>query len=477
MRELLSNICDKLIKEGQQSNIWIQQICAVKLQNSTSLCHLFPLPVEDTLLSPGAFIQTTKHLVITAILYYLSPTTIFEKNQLQNIIQSFCNYHYSSIPICSLALTSCLNLINNGSSFAPVEKNYSDIYPTDSDAKQNLEISVLCLLLAIIHQDNPDCIGQFIQHSEKCLALIDEKYGPIFTLWVREKDFCLEDILLQYFLVVYGLTYCNVQEISETLITSLRREISCLLANKNSDTSAFTMALLLFCNKFLSDPFPCSTSSLQKKNSHVAISSSKDIFIAITTVGKNTGIGYIQRGKVVITNFGPHFFPLGEMDHFGIFHNPTWREKIQNATPQPFHIKSWISLPSIKLNSNQLEKFMKGDIEMELEVEEKNCGIDIGIRLIGPVHSNKLAFTFFLQAYELVAGDTKLEPYSLNRYQGINMPVMATHETDNITISPSFVGEMQIFSLAGKNHFWGSQFLLAYSLVDEDKRYHWNITY
>lgn len=477
MRELLSNICDKLIKQSQQSDIWTQQICGVKLQNSTSLCHLFPSLIEETLLCPNAFIRKTKHLVILAILYHLSPTTISEKTQIQNIIQSFYDYEYSSIPICSVALASCLHLINNGSNSFTTDRNYSDIYPVDSDAKNNLEIAVLSLLLAIINKDNADCIQEFIRYSEKCVALIDEKYGPIFTLWIREEDFCFEDILLQYFLVVCGLTYCNVEEIPETWSVSLRREINCLLAKQGSEISAFTMALLLFCNKSLPDYSTCPTSSLKNKNSHVAISSSKEMLIAITTVGKNTGIGYIKRGKVVITNVGPHFFPLGEMDHFGIFHNPTWREKPCSLKSQPFHIKSWISLPSIKFNTNRLEKFIKGDIEMELEVEQKECGIDIAIRLIGPVHSNKLAFTFFLQASELITGDMKLEPYSLNRYQGINRPIRAVQETDFIAISPSFIGEMQIFSLAGKNHFWGSQFLLAYSLVDEDRRYHWNITY
>lgn len=57
------------------------------------------------------------------------------------------------------------------------------------------------------------------------------------------------------------------------------------------------------------------------------------------------------------------------------------------------------------------------------------------------------------------------------------MPIRATHGSDFIVIVPNFIGEMQIFSLAGKNHFWGSQFLLAYSLVDEDKRYQWNVSY
>lgn len=477
MRELLSNICDKLIKQDQQSNVWKQQIYAAKLQNSTSLCHLFPNRAESTALSPYVFIQKTKHLVITAILYYLSPTTISEKNQLQNIIQSFYDYPYSSIPLCSMALASCLDLINNGSNYSAIEKSYSTIYPIDSDAKYNLEIAVLSLLLAVIHRDNSEYIREFVNHSEKCLFLIDEKYGPIFTLWVREKDFCFEDILLQYFLVVYGLTYCNVKNISKALIVSLQQEINCLLSNENSETSDFTLALLLFCNKALSNPFTSSTSLLKKKNPHVVISSSKDILIAITTIGKNTGIGYIKRGKVIITNFGPHFFPLGEMDHFGIFHHPTWRQKTANLGSEPFYIKSWISLPSTKLNENHLEKFIKGDIEMELEMEKKISAIELAIRLIGPLHSNKLAFTFFLQASELIADDVKLEPYSLNRYQGINRPIRAIQEIDTIIISPNFVGEMQIFSLAGKNHFWGSQFLVAYSLVDEDKRYHWNITY
>lgn len=475
MESLLSNIYDKLIKESQQSDIWIQQICAVKSQNSISLCHLFPTSIGESVLTPTAFLQKTKYLLITTILYYLSPTTISEKNQLQCIIQLFSSHPYSSIPTCCIAISCCLSLLGNGTNSVSSQKKYSELYPINSDATTNLELSVLSLLLAIMNRDNSDYVHEFIHYSEKCMVLLDERYGPIFTLWVREEEFCFEDILLQYFLLVYGLVIFNVEGVSETLIASLKQKINCLLTNKSSEVSAFTMTLLLFCNKSIFEPLKGFPYSLNKKNSCVAISSSEEVCIVVTTIGKNTGVGYIQRGKVIITNLGPHFFPLGEMDHFGIFHNSTWRTET-NYTTHPLHIKSWISLPSIKL-LNKLEKFMKGDIEMELEVEQKECDVDVGIRLIGPIHSNKLAFTFFLQANELIVGDIKLQPYSLNRYQGVNIPVRVNHGSDFILIAPNFIGEMQIFSLAGKNHFWGSQFLLAYSLVDEDKRYQWNISY
>lgn len=475
MEKLLSKLYDKLIKEDQQSDIWIQQICAVKSQNSISLCHLFPTLIGESILTPNTFLEKTKYLLISTILYYLSPTTISEKNQLQRSIQLFSSHPYSSIPICSIAISCCFNLLGNKTNSVLSQKQYSELYPINSDAKNNLELSLLSLLLAILNRDNSDCIQEFIHYSEKCMMLIDERYGPIFTLWVREEDFCFEDILLQYFLLVYGLLTLNIKGVSETLIVSLKQKINCLLTNQNSKVSAFSMTLLLFFNKSIIQPVKDFTCSLDKKNSCLAISSSEEICIAITNSGKNTGVGYIQRGKVIITNLGPHFFPLGEMDHFGIFHNSNWRTE-RNCTTHPLHIKSWISLPSIKL-LNKFEKFIKGDIEMELEVEQKKCDIDIGVRLIGPIHSSKLAFTFFLQANELIVGDIKLQPYSLNRYQGVNMPVRVTHGSDFIVIAPNFIGEMQIFSLAGKNHFWASQFLLAYSLVDEDKRYQWNVSY
>lgn len=475
MEKLLSNLCDKLIKENQQSDIWIQQICSVKSQNSINLCHLFPTSIEESGLTPNSFLQKTKYLLITTILYYLSPTTISEKNQLERIIQLCSSHPYSSIPTCSIAIGCCLTLLGNRENFFLSQQKFSELYPINSEAKNNLEMSVLSWLLAVLNRGNSDYIREFIRYSEKCIALVDEKYGPIFTLWIREEDFSFEDILLQYFLVVYGLTIFNIEGVSETLISSLTEKINCLLTNPSSEVSAFTMSLLLFCNESRYEPLKGTTYSLQKKSSCIAVSSSKEICVAITTVGKNTGVGYIQRGKVVITNLGPHFFPLGEMDHFGIFHSSTWRTEKNYAT-HPLYIKSWISLPSIKL-VNKLDKFIKGDVEMELEVEQKKRDIDIGIRLIGPIHSNKLAFTFFLQAEELVVGDIKLQPYSLNRYQGMNMAIRGTHGSDFIVISPNFIGEMQIFSLAGKNHFWGSQFLLAYSLVDEDKRYQWNVSY
>ena len=147
MEHLLSNICDKLIKENQQSDIWIQQICAVKSQNSISLCHLFPTSIGESELTPTAFLQKTKYLIITTILYYLSPTTISEKNQLQRIIQLFSSHSYSSIPTCSIGIACCLDLFGNRRNFFSSQEKYSQLYPINSDAKSNLELSVLSLSL------------------------------------------------------------------------------------------------------------------------------------------------------------------------------------------------------------------------------------------------------------------------------------------------------------------------------------------
>jgi hypothetical protein len=58
-------------------------------------------------------------------------------------------------------------------------------------------------------------------------------------------------------------------------------------------------------------------------------------------------------------------------------------------------------------------------------------------------------------------------PGGLHRCQGKSLPVEIKGENETIFIEPDSTDEMQVIPLAGGSHFFGAQFLIAYSCGQE----------
>lgn len=113
---------------------------------------------------------------------------------------------------------------------------------------------------------------------------------------------------------------------------------------------------------------------------------------------------------------------------------------------------------------------------MELSLKQQSDQLNLSTRFFGPMHSNKLAFTFFVQADNVKVGDRTIYPVTLDRYYGENQKISFNASEDFLSLEADFNGEMEIFPLAGKNHFWGANFLIAFSVIDEDYKYSWSLT-
>ncbi|GAB4191508.1 MAG: hypothetical protein Tsb0015_13450 [Simkaniaceae bacterium] len=488
MTNALNAVCEKLIKDNPGNDDWIKQIQSLYEGRDLPIQALISLQKKEKDLShPLVYVSEAKNLLCVALLLHLSQAEAKALDPFYNSLKVFSEHFYSTILFPSTVLMLSHRLLNlpvskkqrlNLEKWPEGEFPYMDA-SVPSQVK-SLEMGLLTLALGIIDWD-VDRISKGISIGYRHLHLFDSENEPLLSLWLKEEEYIYEDLLAKYYLFFQGLAFLTKDADFINASESLFTRFSQLSKEEYTNISPFVILLMIYFNKYLDRQKKIQVSFPDKKEELLIKKSSKDFSLALTTIGINTGLGSIKKGKISIENFGPHFFPLGEIQNFGIFHLPEWKEDNEVQSEDPFHFKGWTTLISpFKANASQayLEKFRRGDIAMELDVKQSSEAVDISTRFLGPMESSKLAFTFFIKAEKIeVSENIFLLPLSLDRYQGKNNKIKIISSNEFFYIEPSFSGEMQIFPLAGKNHFWGSNFLIAYSVIDEDKKYSWFLSY
>ncbi|MEX0962369.1 MAG: hypothetical protein WDZ28_05905 [Simkaniaceae bacterium] len=165
--------------------------------------------------------------------------------------------------------------------------------------------------------------------------------------------------------------------------------------------------------------------------------------------GKGTGLGAIHKEKVKILSFGPHYAPLGSMENFGI-----WSEtaEVIHADGEGKILKGWTKVvekgrenasPSLLWLFSEM-RVLDRSIQLEIQYKES--------------HSSPLV-VFFIQADEAQIDEKRLYPGSLERFSGRTKDLSFSKEKEYFEFN--FDHECEIIPLAGQDHFWGADFLLA----------------
>lgn len=192
--------------------------------------------------------------------------------------------------------------------------------------------------------------------------------------------------------------------------------------------------------------------------------------ILTSVLGMNTGHGAIAAGRNQIVSFGPHYYPLGQMDKFGIIRKATrGMDSFQDVrfTSTPFSIKYWSKL----VGSEVCDK--PSAIWSEVEIEELDKGIQLTSRYENLGHETSFAFAFFIKSDCMIRGMQNFHQNTLERYRGPSETIICQSGEDRLEIRPCFKSYMQIIPLAGGNHFWGANFLLAYDVDNLQNPLRW----
>jgi len=88
-----------------------------------------------------------------------------------------------------------------------------------------------------------------------------------------------------------------------------------------------------------------------------------------------------------------------------------------------------------------------------------------------------VAFSFFVKARQCqVNQNFILLPGKLERYEGDIVPIRFHGLQGALELRAlTHKGQMQVIPLGGGDNFWGSNFLVAYTLDPAHRDYHWSI--
>jgi hypothetical protein len=346
---------------------------------------------------------------------------------------------------------------------------------------QQIEIALNLLLIALIKQDYhfASTAGKMISAFANCL---NEEQELVVGLWsesiLKEKG--------SFFSVLFLTLYAFNQVAQHPLLDqalSIQSEVINHFSNQEiQGMGSYPIVLSLFIDQVLNRNlhelrhdiafFPQSEKLFQDVG--LVVDRLGNYSTYLTLSGINHSVGSILSKDVHVIAMGPHFFPLGDLSKFGIYHLvdkehfiPISVEKNESSTL----IKGMTKLIS---SDSSRQEAKPSDTWLEVEINNKMDKLQLSVSLIGEPVSKPLSFAFFIKSKETeMIGNHVIKPRTLDKYVGPAQKVVFKGHKKNLTILPCFDEKMHLIPLQGKNYFWGADYLLACEISQFQKKYSW----
>lgn len=171
--------------------------------------------------------------------------------------------------------------------------------------------------------------------------------------------------------------------------------------------------------------------------------------------GWNSGIFSLHKQEVAIVNAGPQVGPYDNLKQFGI--RRTWsvkgrpfQEMEWEKTAYHGHLKGWTQLFAHPLWMEVKTEVQAGQVTLETSLQKEAENLPVSM-------------VFFLTAPRLILGGKHhLESGTLERYEGKAVALELQGAQDKLVLHPDASSKMHVIPLAGGDHFWGAQFLIAF---------------
>lgn len=174
--------------------------------------------------------------------------------------------------------------------------------------------------------------------------------------------------------------------------------------------------------------------------------------IALTFSGDRKNLGSIDFGSVIVTAMGPHYFPLGELENFGVYRGGN-------------------DFSDIRVSENKIDGWTRSnDMWIRCVAEKIAKRVQIKTMFENRDSQKPFAFVFFVRAESIELLGKKYHRGSLHRFQGVGSMVDLIGVNERVRIVASSKGAMQIIPLAGDDSFWGAYFLVAFEIGAEDSQ-------
>lgn len=315
------------------------------------------------------------------------------------------------------------------------------------------------------------------------LNLLDSNFVPVRGLFVKEKDGSAGQHLMWNYLLFHSMSNLVGESKYEKASQVILQHIY-----QHFQDSPFVISPIFpliekmiehskIRNEIIEMPLQLSESILDPSMALVGIRKESS-YVICTLHGNNTGLGSMRYEDVHIVNYGPQYLPLEECEGFGIEGNylsehgirKSWIEVGKNS----FSLQGCVRLIDQPLSTSSMGQ-LRG-IWLETEQGFKNEQLTVTTNFLGFDGWDGVAFSFYVKAKRCaVESGMTLKPRSLNRYEGTVKPLALEGDKGIIHLVSSLEGTMQIIPLGGDNNFWGADFLVAYFLKSNEKKYIWTL--
>jgi|GEM_PF-1925311 hypothetical protein len=158
---------------------------------------------------------------------------------------------------------------------------------------------------------------------------------------------------------------------------------------------------------------------------------------AISLSGYGTSLGVFIKKSVEIRAAGPQFYPLTNAAAFGI---------------KGLHAAHVIDSSKMRGWTRSLGQ---NDVWMDVSIE----GSKLDLKFIGVVPERKVVFALYVKAKNAQIDTLIFQSNSLQRYNGVTSSIQ--FNGDELLIQGSVPSKVELIPLAGKECFWGADFLFA----------------
>jgi len=301
-------------------------------------------------------------------------------------------------------------------------------------------------------------LGQLQQNEELCLAalkvanwqlhMLDHRGFPLAGLWTEGSRFSIPELLASNEMLFSIAHQMTRHATFERAAAFQKRHL------RGWEKPAFPQLLHgLMPQERKTFRYELSTIAEESVVGIVKFSG-HDTTAAFTLSGWNSGMGLYQKNEVGIINFGPQTGGLHDLSSFGIERvcSSHFQEAVWEREPDGALLKGWTKVFSFPLWVEATAACLAGQVKIKLSFEGEK-----------PRHG--LNFVFYVRgARAVVDGKEELHVATLDRYIGPATPIVFHGEKETLLLEPYQDGEMEVIPLAGGTHFWGADFLVAFSI-------------
>ena len=187
---------------------------------------------------------------------------------------------------------------------------------------------------------------------------------------------------------------------------------------------------------------------------------------SFSLTGKATGMGSLSKnGSQIVLSMGPHFYPLGSAEEFGISYQgdgSEMRELIETREGR-YHYEVWNQV------SYKVGEWSPFWISMQVDELIEGVEFRLGYEVFGRYKLLPMAFVLFIKGDRLQLGSDIMQPKTLKRYQGECKSIVAFQGDMQLEVQVKGANALEIIPLAGSGHYWGSDFLVAFQFKDNNQ--------